>query len=82
MPLLDICVLQGCSKIGELFAFAFRDGDQDFIGTAIPEHVKLPLPRPLLQCELDRKLPLLALDAFPISFGSFDDADFSVRHIQ
>src|ERR1019366_1967456 len=82
MPLLDLSVPQGCTEVGKLFALVLRYGGQDLVGTAIPEHVKLPLAGPLLHGELNRKLPLLAPHPFPISFDSFDDADSSVRHIQ
>jgi hypothetical protein len=82
MPLLDFRHAQGAAQVRQVLRFDRRHGRELFGVPSIPQDVELALPGPFSETELDRKLPLLAPDPFPIMFDSFDDADSSVRHIQ
>jgi len=73
---------QGSAEVGKRSAVVLRNGGQDFVGTAIPEHVRLPLAGILLlKVNLTGSSPLLA-PHFPFRLTRFDDADSSVRHTQ
>jgi hypothetical protein len=81
MPLLNSREEQGCAEVWEFFKLERRRGRQDFVAATIPKDVELALPGTFFESEFDRKVPLLSPDPFPVSFDSFDDADFAVGHV-